>query len=191
MPRERKPSAKVREIQALEEEHGASFDSLLQKDMIKQALAMDQLQKARSDNDDDGNDGNDDEDAINEEARFLLARDEVEAVTNDDEGHKKRKKPAGTYQWRWDCELQGYAKHVIPDPPLPPKVKTLRLTRSAFSPLFPQIFTNYRLLHDLFLAPQLLSSSANGGDLLPLAFTCKAFKSLLPRGKKTVAITYR
>ena len=57
MPRERKPSAKVREMQALEEEHGATFDSLLQEDMIKQALAMDQQNEAGNDENDGRADG--------------------------------------------------------------------------------------------------------------------------------------
>jgi hypothetical protein len=87
MPRERKPSAKVREMQALEEEHGSNFDSLLQQEMINEALAMYQQEKAS--NDDDKDDGHGDEDvAMIEDARFLLEqtfKEEDEAMEEDDE----------------------------------------------------------------------------------------------------------
>lgn len=169
MPRERKPSAKVREMQALEEEHGDTFDSLLQPDMIKEALAIDRQQKAGNDDDDDDDDG--------EEARLLLARAfaEEDSALEGSAGTQKRKKPAGTYRGS-----------------LAPKPKVFRLPRSAFSPLFLQIFTNSSLLEDLFLAPYLLSSSFGGigGDLGALALTCKAFAPLLHRGSTEVFLTW-
>lgn len=46
MPRERKPSAKVREMQDLEEEHSRTFELLIQEDMIQQALTMHRHVKA-------------------------------------------------------------------------------------------------------------------------------------------------
>jgi len=192
MPRERKPSAKVREMQALEEEHGSTFDSLIQQDMIEQALAMDRQENATNgEGNDDGDGHNDDDDALNEKARLLLVRafaKEDEAVQADDGHTKKRKKPAGRYQYRWDPVLRQHSYVFIPDPAPASKVKAFRPPCSAFSPLFIQIFTNPRLLHDLFLEPQLLSASAKAGDLLSLALTCKAFAPLLPKGEATVIL---
>ena len=191
MPRERKPSTKVREMQALEEEHGSTFDSLLQQDMIEQALAMDRQEKASNgEGNDDGDDDNDD-DAINEKAHLLLAQafaKEDEAIQADDEDTKKRKKPAGTYRWRYDYTLGSHVRIFTPYPDPPRKFKAFRPQCSAFSPLFLKIFNNPRLLHDLFLEPQLLSASTKEGDLLSLALTCKAFAPLLPKGEATVIL---
>lgn len=192
MPRERKPSAKVREMQALEEEHGSNFDSLLQQEMINEALAMYQQEKASNDDDNDDGHGADEDVAMIEDARFLLEQtfmEEDKAMEEDEEDTKKRKKPAGTYRVRWNAELQRRVRTFIPDPASSPKRKTSQLPPSAFSPLFPQIFTNPRLLHDLFLEPQLLSYGDRGGDLLSLALTCKAFAPLLPQGEDTVVFT--
>lgn len=104
-------------MQALEEERGATFESLLQEDMIKQALAMDRQQKAEAGNDEGdglGDDDNDaDDDAMHDKARLLLVRaleEEDKAVQGDDEGKKKRKKPAGTYRWRYDFETRRLVK---------------------------------------------------------------------------------
>lgn len=178
-------------MQALEEEHGSNFDSLLQQEMINEALAMYQQEKAS--NDDDNDDGHGDEDvAMIEDTRFLLEqtfKEEDEAMEEDDEDTKKRKKPAGTYHVRWNAELQRRVRTFIPDPASSPKRKTSQLPRSAFSPLFPQMLTNPRLLHDLFLEPQFLSYGDTGGDLLSLALTCKAFAPLLPQGEDTVVFT--
>jgi len=139
--------------------------------MIKQALAMDRQKKAGND-ESDGR-GDDDGDARVEEARMLLVQafaEEDEAVQEDGENNKKRKRPAGT-------DLRRLDDH--------PETKTLRLSRSALSLLFPQIFTNPRLLHDLFLAPMLLASG-QGGDLGALALTCKAFAPLRHEGTTKV-----
>lgn len=112
-----------------------------------------------------------------------------------DEGTKKRKKPAGAYRWHWDDELQRSVHTFTRDPAPPLKRKTFQLPRSAFSPLFPQIFNNSRLLHDLFFAPGFLLApgsicSGSDGDLAALARTCKAFAPLRHKGTAEVYLGY-
>lgn len=105
-------------------------------------------------------------------------------MQDKDEVKKKRKKPLGKYYMCWNVELQCRVRTFIPDrAPTPKPFRLLLLLRSAFSPLFPQIFTNRRLLYDFFLAPKLLSSGTKG-DVAALALTCKAFKSLQRRKSK-------
>ena len=125
MPRERKPSAKVREMQALEEEHGSTFDFLIQQDMIEQALAMDRQEKvSNGEGNDDGDGNDDDDDALNEKARLLLVQAfaKEDAAMQADDDTKKRKKPAGRYRYRWDPVLRRHSYVFIPDPAPAPKV---------------------------------------------------------------------
>jgi len=93
--------------------------------MINQALAMDQLQKAGAGDEGDGLGGggdDDDDDAMHEKARLLMVqalKEEDEAVQGDKK--TKRKKPAGTYRYRWDFRTLQRVCTFTPHPAPPPK----------------------------------------------------------------------